>query len=86
MAEHVSSTLKLMRDELAAQRERRDADHTGTGRTMAAGNLALKRGRALVLVPTSPLSPPAPRPDPFASRMSIGAWSGWPSSSGEPSV
>lgn len=87
MAEHVSSTLKLMRDELSILRERRDADRAATVRTMAAGKLALKRSRALVLVPAypptpvelpSPLPPPAPHPEPVASRMSVGAWPGWP--------
>jgi hypothetical protein len=93
MAEHVSSVLQIMRDELAVQREHRSADRAGTARMMADGKSALKRGRALVSVPVSPptptelpfpLPPPAPRPEPVASRMSVGAWSGWPSPFGGP--
>jgi hypothetical protein len=91
MAEYVSSTLQIMRDELAIQRERRDADNAASARLLADGRLALKRGRALVLVsgspPTpvevpSPRPPPEPSPEPVASRMSLGAWSGWPAAAG----
>jgi hypothetical protein len=91
MAEQVSSVLRIMRDELAAQRQRRDADRAGTARLVAGGALALQRGRALVVAPTSspapvelpsPLPPPAPHPEPVTSRMSVGAWTGWSSSSG----
>jgi hypothetical protein len=93
MAEHVSPVLQIMRDELAVQRERRDADRVETALLKADGKLALKRGRALVSVPVSPptpteppspLPPPAPRPEPVASRMSVGAWSWSPSSFDEP--
>jgi hypothetical protein len=93
MAEHVSPVLQIMRDELAVQRERRDADRVETAHLMADGKLALKRGRALVSVPVSPstsiglpslLPAPAPRPETVASRMSVGAWSWSPSSFGEP--
>jgi hypothetical protein len=92
MVEHVSPVLQIMRDELAAQRERQAADRAGTARPVADGKLALKRGRALVLVATapptpvelpSPLPPPAPRPEPVASRMSVGAWVEWPSPSAD---
>jgi hypothetical protein len=91
MAEHASSTLQIMRDELDIRRERRDADHAGAARLLADGRLALTRGRALVLVcgspPTpvevpSPRPPPEPAPEPVASRMSLGAWSGWPAAAG----
>jgi hypothetical protein len=93
MAEHVSPVLQIMRDELAVQRERRDADRVETACLMADGKLALKRGREVVSVPVSPstpielpspLPPPAPRPEPVASRLSVGAWSWSPSSFGEP--
>jgi hypothetical protein len=86
MAERVSFVLQIMRAELAAHRERRHADRAGTARIVASEKLLLKRGRALALVPVSPptpvelpspLPPPAPRPEPVASRMSLGAWSGW---------
>jgi|HubBroStandDraft_1064217.scaffolds.fasta_scaffold261457_1 hypothetical protein len=86
MAERVSFVLQIMRAELAAQRERRHADRAGTARIVASEKLLSKRGPALALAPISPpttvellspLPPPAPHPEPVASRMSLGAWSGW---------
>jgi hypothetical protein len=53
MAEQVSLVLQIMRDELAAQRERRAAGRAGTARIVPSEKLLLKRGRALVLAPIS---------------------------------
>jgi hypothetical protein len=95
MAEQVSPALQIMRDELAAQRERRNANRAGMARILAGCKLTLKRGRALVLTPTSPPTPvespsprppPAPHPEPVASRMALGAWSDYSSRFADPNL
>jgi hypothetical protein len=53
MAERVSLILRIMRNELAAERQRMKADIADVASLMAGAQLALKQTRALVLAPPS---------------------------------
>jgi len=88
MAEHVSSILQIVPTEFTARRQRSEADRAGMALLIAGEKLVLKQRRALLLAPASapePVASPsqsqssAPPLAPAASRMSLGAWSAWPS-------
>jgi hypothetical protein len=62
MAERVSLILRIMRNELAAERQRMKADIADVASLMAGAQLALKQSHALVLAPPSwpaPVAPPS---------------------------
>jgi hypothetical protein len=63
MTERVSLILRIMRNELAAERQRMKADIADVASLMAGAQLALKQSRALVLAPPSWPAPVAPPPD-----------------------
>jgi hypothetical protein len=68
MAEHVSSILRLMRQELTAERQRQEAGRIDMEMRMAGAQLALKQSRALLLAPAGR---PTPEASPSRSRAYV---------------